>query len=124
MDKKTFYVWLVLLYYAYYGIYLCLDAYYVYLSILNAYEMKCVVVPWYPCYIFVILCIFTICHTILSHDYTQLLRLPKFCKIIQLSSHMPLSLNFMIINSCISLGRAPCTNFKNKSLSCLIVEKH
>jgi hypothetical protein len=85
--------------------------------------MKCVVVPWYPCYIDVILCIFTICHSILSHDYTQFLRHPTFCKIIQLSSHMPLSVNFMIVNSCISLGGAHCTNLENKTLSSLIVEK-
>jgi hypothetical protein len=30
---------------------------------------------------------------------------------------------FAIINSCIYLGRAPCTNLKNKTLLCLIVEK-
>jgi hypothetical protein len=42
------------------------------ISTFYAYEMKCVVVPWYPCHIDVILCIFTICHTIVSHDYTQI----------------------------------------------------
>jgi hypothetical protein len=42
------------------------------ISILYAYDMKYAVVPWYPCYIDIILCIFTICHTILSHDYTQI----------------------------------------------------
>jgi hypothetical protein len=42
----------------------------IYLSILYVYEMKCMVVPLYQCYINVILCIFTICHIILSHDYT------------------------------------------------------
>jgi hypothetical protein len=28
-----------------------------------------------------------------------------------------------IINPCISLGEAPCTNLENKTLLCLIVEK-
>jgi hypothetical protein len=109
--------------YAYDAIYLCLDDYHVYLSILYVYEMKCVIVPLYPCHINVILCIFTICHTILSHDYTQLFRHPTFCKNVQLSSHMTLSVNFVIINPCISLGGAHCTNLENKALSCLIVEK-
>jgi hypothetical protein len=80
--------------YAYYAIYLCLDDYHVYLSILYVYEIKCVVVPLYPCYIDVIMCIFTVYHTILSHGYTQLFRHPTFCKIVQLSSHMPPSVIF------------------------------
>jgi hypothetical protein len=95
----------------------------IYLSILYAYQIKCVVVSWYPCYIDVILCILSICHTISSHDYTQLLRHHTLCKIVQLSSHMPLSVIFMVINSCISLRGALYTNLKNKTLSCLIVEK-
>jgi hypothetical protein len=53
----------------------------------------------------------------------KLLRHPTFCKIIQLSSHMLLSVNLVIINSCISLGGAPCTNLENKTLLYLIVEK-
>jgi hypothetical protein len=85
--------------------------------------MKYVVVPLYPCCIDIIFYIFTICHTILSHDYTHSFRHPTFCKIVQLSSHMSLSVIFAIINSCIYLGRAPCTNLKNKTLLCLIVEK-
>jgi hypothetical protein len=74
----------------------------IYLSILYVYEMKCVVVPLYPCYIDAILCIFTICHIILSHDYTYLFRHPTFCKIVQLSSHMLLSVNLVLVNPCIS----------------------
>jgi hypothetical protein len=85
--------------------------------------MKCVVVALYPCCIDVILCIFTICHTILSHDYTHSLRHPTFYKIVHLSSHMPLSVIFIIINSCIYLGGAPCTNLENKTLLYLIVKK-
>jgi hypothetical protein len=48
-------------YYAYPVIFL---DYFVYLSISYVYEMKCVVVPLYACYIDVIMCIFNICHTI------------------------------------------------------------
>jgi hypothetical protein len=94
----------------------------VYLFIYYIYEMKCVVVHLYPCCIDLILCIFTICHTILSHDYTHSFRHSTFCKIIQLSSHMPLSVIFAIINLCIYLGGAPCTNLENKTLLCLIVQ--
>jgi hypothetical protein len=72
----------------------------VYLSMYYSYEMECVVLPLYPCCINVILCIFTIYHTILSHDYTHSFRHPTFCKIVQLSSHMLLSVIFAIINSC------------------------
>jgi hypothetical protein len=110
-------------YYAYPAILLCLDDYFVYLSISYIYEMKCVVVPLYPCYIDVILCIFTIYHTILSHDYTHSFRHPTFYKIVQLSSHMPFSVTFSIINACIYLGGALCTNLENKTLLCLIIEK-
>jgi hypothetical protein len=46
-----------------------------------------------------------------------------FCKIVHLSSHMPLSVIFAIINPCIYLGEAPCTNLENKTLLCLIIEK-
>jgi hypothetical protein len=81
------------------------------------------VVPLYPCCIDVILCIFTICHTILSHDYTHSFRHPMFCKIVQLSSHMPLSVIFAMINPCIYLGGTSYTNLENKTLLCLIVEK-
>jgi hypothetical protein len=80
-------------------------------------------VPLYSCCIDVILCIFTIYHTILSHDYTHSFRHPMFCKIVHLSSHMPLSVIFTIINTYIYLGGAPCTNLKNKTLLYLIVEK-
>jgi hypothetical protein len=82
-------------YYAYYAIYLCLDDYHAYLSISYVYEIKCVVVP-------LILCIFTICNTILSHDYTYSFRHHTFSKIVQLSSHMLLSVNLVLINPCIS----------------------
>jgi hypothetical protein len=85
--------------------------------------MKCVVVPLYPYCIDVILCIFNICHTILSHDYTHSFRHPTFCKILYLSSHMPLSVIFEIINPCIYLGGALCTNLENKTLLYLIIEK-
>jgi hypothetical protein len=83
--------------------------------------MKCVVVPLYQCCIDVILCIFTICHTILPHDYTHSFRHPTICKIVQLSSHMLLSVIFTIINLCIYLGGAPCTNLENKTLLCSII---
>jgi hypothetical protein len=71
----------------------------------------------------VILCIFTICHTILSHGYTHSFSHPTFCKIVHLSSHMPLSVIFATINSCIYLGGAPYNNLENKTLLCLIIEK-
>jgi hypothetical protein len=87
------------------------------------YEMKCVVLPLYPCCIDVIMCIFTICHTILLHDYTHSFRHPMFFKIVKLSSHMPLSVIFAIINLCIYLRGAPCANLENKTLLCLIVKK-
>jgi hypothetical protein len=64
-------------YYAYPAIFLCLDDYFVYLSISYVYEMKCVVVPLYPCYIDVILCIFTICHMVTL----ILLGTPRFAKL-------------------------------------------
>jgi hypothetical protein len=85
--------------------------------------MEYVVVSLYPCCINVILCIFTICHTILSHDYTHSFRHPMFCEIVQLSSLMLLSVIFAIINPCTYLGGAHCMNLKNKTLSYLIVEK-
>jgi hypothetical protein len=85
--------------------------------------MKYVVVPLYPCCIDVILCIFTFCHTILSHDYTHSVRHPTFYKIVHLSSNMPLSVIFIIINSCIYLEGAPYINLENKTLLCLIIEE-
>jgi hypothetical protein len=94
-----------------------------YLSMLYIYEMECMVVSLYPCCINVIFCIFTICHTILSHDYTHSFRHLTFCKIVHLSSHMLLSVIFAIINLCTYLGGALYTNLKNKTLSYLIVEK-
>ena len=106
MACKTYYAYLISIY-----------------DLDDIYEIKCVVVPLYPCCVDVILCIFTIWHTILSHDYTHSFRHPTFCKIVHLSSHMPLSVIFVIINPCISLGGAPCTNLKNKTLLCIIVEK-
>jgi hypothetical protein len=51
--------------------YSCLSMHYIY-------EMECVVVLVYTCCINVILCIFTFCHTILSHDYTHSFRHPTF----------------------------------------------
>jgi hypothetical protein len=36
---------------------------------------------------------------------------------------MPLSMIFVIINPCIYLGGAPCTNLENKTLLCLIIKK-
>jgi hypothetical protein len=87
---------------------------FVYLSLSYVYEIKCVVVPLYPCHIDVILCIFTIYHTILSHDYNHPFRHPTFCKSVQLSSHMPLCVIFAIINPCISLGGALVQIWKTK----------
>jgi hypothetical protein len=80
------------------------------------YEMECMVVPLYPYCINVILCIFTICHIILSHDYIHSFRHPTFCKIIQLSSHMLLSVILTIINPCTYLGGAHDTKLENKTL--------
>jgi hypothetical protein len=88
----------------------------VYLSMQYIYEMECLVVPLYPCCINVILCIFTICHTTLSHDYNHSFRHPTFCKIVQLSSHMLLSVILAIINPFTYLGGASCTNLENKTL--------
>jgi hypothetical protein len=98
MDKKTFYVWLVKLV----MLYLCFDDYHAYLSIFYVYEMKGVVMPLCPCYIDVILCIFTFCHIILSLDYTYSFRHPTFCKIVQLSSRMLLSVILVLVSPCIS----------------------
>jgi hypothetical protein len=95
----------------------------IYLSMLYVYKIKYVIVPLYPCCIDVIFCIFTICYTILSHDYTHSFRHPMFCKIVHLGSHMPLNVIFAIINPCIYLGGAPYTNLENKTLLCLIVKK-
>jgi hypothetical protein len=80
-------------------------------------------VPLYLCCINVILCIFTIYHTILSYDYTHSFRHLTFYKIVQLSSHMILSVVFVIINPCTYLGGVACTNLENKMLSYLIVNK-
>jgi hypothetical protein len=85
--------------------------------------MECVVVPLYPYCINVILCIFTICHTILPQDYTHSFRHPTFYKIEQLSSHMFLSVIFAIINPCTYLRGAPCIILENKTLSYLIIEQ-
>jgi hypothetical protein len=98
-------------YYAYHAIFLCLDDYFVYLSISYVYKIKCVVVPLYQYYIDVILCIYTICHTILSHDYTHPFTNPTFYKIIQLSSRMHLSVIFTIINPYIYLGGSSLYKF-------------
>jgi hypothetical protein len=76
--------------------------------------MKCVLMPLYPCFIDVILCIFTIYHAILSHDYTHSFRHPTFYKIVQLRSHMPLSVIFTIINLCIYLGGLVVQIWKTK----------
>jgi hypothetical protein len=76
----------------------------------------------YPCCVDGNLCLFTIHHTILSHDYTPFMH-PTFYKIVQLSSHMSPSVIFAIINPCKYFGGAPCTNLENKTLLCLIVEK-
>jgi hypothetical protein len=68
-------------YYAYHAVFLCLDDYFVYLSISYVYEMKCVVVPLYPCHIDVILCIFTFA-TLSCHMITLILfRHPRFAKL-------------------------------------------
>jgi hypothetical protein len=99
-------------YYAYPAILLCLDDCFVYLSISYIYEMKYVVMPLYPYYIDLILCIFTICHTILSHDFTHPFTHPTFYKIVQLSSHMPLSMTFAIINLRIYLGGSSLYKFE------------
>jgi hypothetical protein len=106
MACKTYYAYLISIY-----------------DLDDIYEMKCVVVPLYPYCINVILCIFTICHIIVSHDYTHSFSHLTFCKIVQLSSHMFLSVIFAIINPCIYLGGAPYINLENKTLLCLIVEK-
>jgi hypothetical protein len=71
----------------------------------------------------IILCVFLLYHYILSLHYTYSFRHPTFCKTIQLSSHMLLSVIFVLVNPCISLGVAPYTNLENKTLLCLFVEK-
>jgi hypothetical protein len=114
MACKTYYVYFISIY--------DLDDY-SYLSMLCVYEMKYMIVHLYPCCIDVIFCIFTICYAILSHDYTHSFRHSMFCKIAHLSSHMPLSVIFAIINPCIYLGGAPYINLENKTLLCLIVKK-
>jgi hypothetical protein len=73
--------------------------------------MKCVVVSLSPCYIDVNLCIFPICHTILSLDYTHPFRHIMFCKIVQLSSHMILSVISAITNPCIFVGGSSLYKF-------------
>jgi hypothetical protein len=45
----------------------------------------------------VIMCLFLLYHYILSLDYTYFGRHPTFCKIIQKSSHILLSVNFVLI---------------------------
>jgi hypothetical protein len=60
--------------------------------------MKGVVVPLCLCHIDVILYIFTICHIILSLDYTYSFRHRTFYKIVQLISHMLLSVNLVLVN--------------------------
>jgi hypothetical protein len=107
MACKMYYAYLISIYDL--DDYSCLSMQYIY-------EMECVAAPLYPCCINVILCIFTIWHTILSHDYTHSFRHPTFCKIVQLSSHMLLSAILAIINPCLYLGEAPCTNLENKTL--------
>jgi hypothetical protein len=72
---------------------------------------------------YVILCLFIYCYTILPHDYTHSFRHPTFYKIVQLSHHKFLSVKLVLVNPSIPLGGAPCTNLKNKTLLCLIVEK-
>jgi hypothetical protein len=71
MNKNLLYVWLVKLILVIWFLSMVWIIILVYLSMSYVYEMKCMVVPLYPCYIDVIMCIFTICHTILSHDYTH-----------------------------------------------------
>jgi hypothetical protein len=45
----------------------------------------------------VILSVFLLCHYILSLDYTYSFRHPTFCKTVQKSSHILLSVNFVLI---------------------------
>jgi hypothetical protein len=68
-------------------------------------------------------CPYSCCYTILSLDYTHIVRHPTFCKIVQKSSHISLSVNCVLFIPCISLVGAPCTKLENKTLLCLIVEK-
>jgi hypothetical protein len=107
MACKTYYAYLISMYDS--DDYSCLSMQYIY-------KMECMVLSLYPCCINVILCIFTICHTILSHDYTHSFRHPTFYKIVQLSSHMLLSVILAIINPCTYLGGAPCINLENKTV--------
>jgi hypothetical protein len=81
-----------------------------------------VVVPCYSCDVCNLVPIHY-CYTILPHGYTHLFKHPTFCKIVHLSSHILLSVNLVLINSCIPLGGALCTNLENKTLLCLIDEK-
>jgi hypothetical protein len=69
------------------------------------------------------LCLFII-GTLSCHMITLFcLGTPTFCKTIQLSSHMLLSVNVVIFNPCVPLGGDPCTNLEHKTLLILIVEK-
>jgi hypothetical protein len=62
----------------------------------------------------VILCILLLYHYMFSFDYTYSFRHPTFCKIVQKSSHISLSVNFLLINPCISLGELLVQIWKTK----------
>jgi hypothetical protein len=98
-----------------FGSFLCL-------SILYVYEMIFVVVPCYSCYVCNLAPIHIVtlsCHLI-THIF---LGTPHFAKLYKKSSHISLSVNYVLFIPCISLRGAPCTNLENKTLLCLIVEK-
>jgi hypothetical protein len=50
----------------------------------------------------------------MSHDYTYSFSHPTFYKIVQLSSHMLLSVKCVLINPCISLGKLLVQIWKTK----------
>jgi hypothetical protein len=102
-------------------IYLCMLVYYAYISMDDdvMYLWLCLIIH----IVDVILCVFLLYHYIFSLDYTHLVRHPTFCKIVEKSSHISLSVNCVLFIPSISLGGAPRTKLENKTLLCLIVEK-
>jgi hypothetical protein len=86
--------------------------YYAYLSMYDYVISGCALLF----HVGVILCLFILYHYILSHDNTCSFRNFTFCKIVQMSSHMHLSMNCVLVQSMHIFRGAPCTNLENKTL--------
>jgi hypothetical protein len=98
VDKNSFYVWIVKLFKeisTYLSIYLCMLVYYAYFSMNDDVMYLCLCLVNHI--VGVILSVFLLFHYILSLDYTYSFRHPTFCKIIQNNSHIPLSVDFVLI---------------------------